>query len=387
MLRHKPTRISLDETDVHFHLSHIYARHPEYYYYYEGDDDMDDQLSLHSDTPSSSVPTHISESICDGEGVAPAGQNPYPGLRYNTTADIVLSSRSSSLVPNPGSDMSEIGASTCARRAYQVSGSVDEEGSSSEENSSFTGSDSDDEIAIKPLKWSGASRSPWVTARYAKNKHCSLPPDHSCAIRPAAQPASPRLHTALFSTVYDRVLRFLPTQQDLFHPLKPLLYSPLPQDLCESVAPSKAVTTGDNCQTQINNTGTEHHSLFVCIVMVDTDKPESPTQTCLRLNRDIEELCTNTTCDTDNHSTGGLIVHLTNLIDLALSSLPGDTVSQAKRMAKRGRARNKQIKAGVRETPPGIVSMDVEDGNNPVWDINANANLPHAEEVSTGIPT
>ncbi|PKY08545.1 hypothetical protein P168DRAFT_323657 [Aspergillus campestris IBT 28561] len=220
MLRHKPTRISLDETDLHFHLSRVYARHPEYYYYYyyyEGDGDMDDQLSLHSDTPSSSVPTHISESICDGEDVAPAGQNPYPGLRCNTAADIVLSSRSSSLVTNPGSDM------------------------------------------------------------------------------------------------------------------------------------------------------------------------KSPTQTCLSLNKEIEELCTNTTCGTHHDPTpGGLVVQLTSLIDLALSTLPGDTVYQANKMAKRGRAKNKQAKAGVRETSSDTVSMGVEDGNNPVWDINANANLPHAEERKEG---
>lgn len=229
MLHHKPTRITLDETDLYHHLAHIYARHPEYYYYYdcEGDDYMDDQLSLPSDTPSSSAPTHISESICDGEDDAPAGQNPYLApLSYTPTANSVLSPRSS-----PGPVGEESGPCSSGE------------------------SDSDDEIAIRPLQWNGGSRSPWVTARYAGEGRRSLPPDDTSPIHPAAQSDPPRLHTALSSTVYGKVLRFLPSQRNLFHPLQPLLYSPFLQDRCESVSTAKTIATGDDCQAQINNIG------------------------------------------------------------------------------------------------------------------------------------
>ncbi|PLN76289.1 hypothetical protein BDW42DRAFT_179063 [Aspergillus taichungensis] len=312
MLQHKPTRITLDETDLCHHLAHIYARHPEYYHYFsEGDDYIDGQPSVHSDTPSSSAPTHISESICDREDDAPAGQDPYHGpLSCHTTAEIIPSSRSSS-------------------------GSVDGENSPC----SSGGSDSDDEIAVKPLEWSGGSRSPWVTARYADEGCRSRPQDDTLSIHPDAQSDTSSLHTAIFSTVYDKVLGSLPSQQDLFHPLKPLLYSPLLQD-----------------------------------------RHGSPTQTCLILNKEIEELCANTTGDSDHHSTGGLMVQLTNLIDLALSSFPGNTVYHANRMAKRGRAGKKQDKAGMKKESSGLVSMNFENGNIPVWDINENASSPHAEE-------
>ena len=118
--------------------------------------------------------------------------------------------------------------------------------------------------------------------------------------------------------------------------------------------------------------------------MILTDIEESTLQTCLIVNKEIEDLCASTTCSTDHYSTSGLIVQLTNLIDLALSSFPGDIVYHANRMAKRGRAGKKQAKAGMQESS-GLVSMDIENGNNPVWDINANASLPHVEEeVCTG---